>query len=313
MGKAPNPALGLTFRSPRNPWAVLRAGFLAVALLSVAGLPVAAQTVGQVVKVVAAENFYGDVVSQIGGSHVQVLSILSDPNVDPHLYESSVDDAKAIASADIVVKNSVGYDAFIDKLLAASPRPDRILIDVGALTGHKNGDNPHIWYDPATMPAVAQTVTQALSQKDPADQAYFVAQSQTFVSSLQPIQAQLAALQAKYGGTRILATEPIFNYTARAAGIVVLDAEGEFQKATQDGNDPPAFAVVKFRNQLMGGAARALIFNVQAVTNMSQQMQALAQQNNVPVVAASETQPPNTTYQQWQLSQLQNLMQALGG
>jgi zinc/manganese transport system substrate-binding protein len=168
-----SPTLTLALRAAHTFFQLLTATALTLLLFSASRLPAAAQTSGPVLKVVAAENFYGDVIAQIGGNHVQVLSILSDPSVDPHLYESSVDDAKALAGADIVVKNSVGYDAFMDKLLSASPRADRILIDVGALTGHKDGDNPHLWYDPATMPAVAQAAAQALSQKDPADQAYF--------------------------------------------------------------------------------------------------------------------------------------------
>jgi zinc/manganese transport system substrate-binding protein len=219
-----------------------------------------------------------------------------------------------VANADIVIKNSVGYDAFIDRLLAASPRPNRIVIDVGQLTGHKEGDNPHLWYDTFnTMPLLITALTQALSQKDPAGQAAYTAQGQAFINSLQPIQDLTNTIKQKYAGAPIMATEPLWNYQAKPAGVNVLDAEGPFQKATQDGNDPPAFAVVKFRDQLNNGAARLLIFNNQAVTPLSLQMQALAQQNNVPVVAMSETEPPNTTYHQWMTGQLQAVLQALGG
>jgi zinc/manganese transport system substrate-binding protein len=287
----------------------------AALFLAASVLPTAAQSApNNAVKVLGVENFYSDVASQVGGNRVQVYTILSDPSVDPHLYESNVDDAKMVANADVVIKNSVGYDSFIDRLLSASPRPDRIVIDVGKLTGHVDGDNPHIWYDTLnTMPALIPALTQALSQKDPAGQAYYSAQGQAFLTSLQSIQALANTIKQKYSGAPALATEPIWNYQAKAAGVNVLDAEGDFQKATQDGNDPPAFAVVKFRDQLNNRAARFLIFNSQAVTPMSQQMQGLAQANNVPVVAMSETQPPNSTYQQWMTSQLQAVLQALGG
>jgi zinc/manganese transport system substrate-binding protein len=278
-----------------------------------AAAPASAQTAGQV-KVLGVENFYADIASQVGGSRVQVSTVLSDPSVDPHLYESNVDDAKLVASADIVIKNSVGYDPFIDKLLAASPRPNRTLIDVGALTKHVDGDNPHLWYDTFnTMPLLVPALVQALTQKDPGGGAAYQAGGQAFLDSLQPIQAVCSTIKQKYAGTPVLGTEPVWNYQAAACGVKMLDAEGDFQKATQDANDPPAFAVAKFRNQLNSGAAKFLMFNNQAVTPMSQQMQGLAQANNIPVVGMSETMPPGMNYQQWMTSQLQAALQALGG
>lgn len=290
------------------------AGVLAAAALLGCGAQNAAVQKPNQLHVVGVENFYADVAGQIGGSRVRTDAILSDPNVDPHIYESSVEDAKIVAGADIVVKNGAGYDAFIDKLLAASPQPSRIVIDVGRLTGHKLGDNPHLWYDTFnTMPLLAQALTQALSEKDPSGQAYFEAQGRAFQASLQPIQHVAATIQQQYGGAAALATEPLWNYQAKACGITVRDAEGAFQKATQDGNDPPAAAVVRFREQLSTGAARFLVVNGQAVTPLSQQMQALAKQQHVPVVTMDETEPPGTTYQQWMTHQLRSVLKALGG
>src|SRR5579883_789388 len=135
------------------------------------------------IRIVAAENFYGDLASQIGGNRVAVVSILKDPNVDPHEYESSVDDARAIADARVVIENGAGYDAFVDKLLSASPRPRRIVIDVSQLTGHSAGDNPHFWYDPTTMPRVARRLFEVLIQIDPADRGYFSQRLQAFDAS----------------------------------------------------------------------------------------------------------------------------------
>jgi len=263
------------------------------------------------ISIVAAENFYGDVATQIGGNRVTVVSILKDPNVDPHEYESNVDDAKAIGSAQIVIKNGLGYDAFIDKLLAASPRPNRIVIDVGQLTGHQEGDNPHVWYQLATMPKVAQKLSQTLSQLDPADAAYFNGRLQSFDASEKAVADQVAAMKAKERGMKVLPTEPVFNYMAEEIGLDVVDKEGDFQRAVENGNDPPALAVATFRQQITSHAIKALIYNSQAVTPMTSQMQDLARQNHVPVVAVSETEPEGVTYQQWMLSQLRVLQQAL--
>jgi len=266
------------------------------------------------VQVVGVENFYADVAAQVGGSRTQVNTILSDPNVDPHVYESNVDDAKLVADADIVIKNGVGYDAFIDKLLAASPRPNRIVIDAAQLTGHKDGDNPHLWYDTFnTMPALVPALVQALSRKDPPGSAAYSAQGQAFLTSLQPIKNLESTLRQKYPGAPVMATEPLWNYMAKASGLNMLYAEGPFQKATQDGNDPPAYTVIQYREAITGGAARMLMFNNQAQTPMSQQLVALARQNNIPVVPMSETEPSNTTYQQWMGNQEQAVLQALGG
>jgi zinc/manganese transport system substrate-binding protein len=290
---------------------------LLAALFPASAAPAAAQTAppaASLVKVLGIENHYQDIAAQVGGSRVQTSTILSDPSVDPHMYESSVEDAKLVAGADIVIENGAGYDTFADRLLSASPRPERLLLRVDKITGHKDGDNPHLWYDTFnTMPALVTALVQALSQKDPAGADYYAAQGQAFLASLQPIQTACDSLKQRYGGVAVLGTEPLWNYQAKACGLAMLDAEGDFQKATQDGNDPPAFAVVKFRNQIPGRVARMLMFNSQAVTPMSSQMQALAQANSIPVVAMSETEPSGTTYQQWMMSQLQAVLQALGG
>ncbi len=261
--------------------------------------------------VVAAENFYGDVASQIGGQHVKVTSILSDPSIDPHLYESNVDNAKAIANARLVIKNGVGYDAFMDKLLAASPQQGRLVVDAPKLTGAADDANPHLWYDPKTMPLVAQAIADDLGQLDPADRADFDAAVHSFDASLKPLQDQIAAIRAKHAGAKVLPTEPVFDYMAEALGLDVVDKEGTFQRAVEAGNDPPAAAVAQFRQQLTSRALKALIYNSQAVTPITTQMQSLAEQNNVPVVGVSETEPPGKTYQQWQTEQLQALQAAL--
>jgi zinc/manganese transport system substrate-binding protein len=272
-----------------------------------------AASLAQPIRVVAAENFYGDVAAQIGGDRVTVVAILSDPSTDPHEYESNADDAKAIANAQLIVKNSLGYDAFIDNLASASPRPDRLVVDVGTLTGHVDGDNPHVWYDPTTMPKVAQRLAAVFTQLDPADGAYFAERLQAFAAREKSVDDLISAIGARHKGARVLMTEPVFVYMADALGLEVVDKEGAFQKAVEEGNDPPAAAVAAFRGQLASHTIKVLIYNSQAVTPMTKQMQAVAAQNNVAIVPVSETEPPNVTYQQWMIDQLTKLRTALGG
>ncbi len=265
------------------------------------------------ISVVAAEGFYGELAQQIGGQYVSVYSMLNDPNADPHEYEPTVSDAKAIASAQVVVENGLGYDAFVNQLLTASPRPSRVVIDVGQLTGHKEGDNPHVWYDPATMPRVAQELASTFARLDPAHSGAFNANLQAFQTSEKVVNDEIAALKARYQGTKVLVTEPVFDYMAEALGLDVVDLNGAFPRAVEEGNDPPASAVADFRQQLTSRAVSALIVNGQTVTPITTQMQDLARQSGVPVVVVTETEPKGKNYQQWMLDQLQSLGKALGG
>jgi len=262
------------------------------------------------VAVVAAENFYGNIVGQIAGDHVALTSIISDPNVDPHEYESSTRDAVAVAKAQLVVMNGVDYDTFMDHLLAASPNPSRKVINVAVLTGHKSGDNPHLWYDPATMPKVAAVVYDALLQIDPANAGSYRLWYQALGSSWGPLTQTIAQLKAQYAGTPVAVTEPVFGYMAAAIGLNVITPE-QFQKAIEDGDDPPAKALAQMEDQLKSHQAKVLLYNTQTVSPVTTRVQDLAKKVGVPVVGVSETEPPDKSFQQWMLSQLENLKAAL--
>jgi zinc/manganese transport system substrate-binding protein len=286
---------------------------LAIVVLMIAALclaPVVQAPAAPVIGVVAAENFYGDVVQQIAGNHVKVTSILSDPNVDPHEYETNSADAIAVANARLVIQSGIGYDSFIDHLVKASPNPRRTLVVVAALTGHRDGDNPHLWYQPATMPKVARVLTAVLIKIDPADAAYYRDGEARFLSSLEPLTRKIAAIKTRYGGAPVAYTEPVFGYMGEALGLHVLTSEA-FQKAVEDGNDPPAAAIASMETDLRAHRVKVLLYNVQTVTPITTRIQRLAKQSGISVVGVSETEPPGKTYQQWMLSQLDALEQAL--
>ena len=292
--------------------AATRLGGTIVALL-LWGVPAsapAAVPAGRIV-VVAAENFYGDIVGQLGGDHVAVTSIISDPNVDPHEYESSAKDAAAVANARLVIQNGLGYDAFMDRLMKASPNPQRRLIVVADLTGHRKGDNVHLWYDPPTIPKVAQTVYEALVQIDPGDAASFRNRYRAFQASLPPLTQAIDGVRAQYTGTPVAATEPVFGYMARATELNVITPVA-FQKAIEEGGDPPATALAQMEDQLKQHQAKVLLYNTQTVSPITTRVQQLAKKVGVPVVGVSETEPPGKSFQQWMLSQLERLRIALG-
>jgi zinc/manganese transport system substrate-binding protein len=273
---------------------------------------VPAASVASRIIVVAAENFYGDIVGQIGGDHVAVTSVISDPNVDPHEYVTNARDGAAVANARLVILNGIGYDDFMGRLLAASPNPQRKVIVVADLTGHKKGDNLHLWYDPPTIPKVAEVVLETLVQIDPGEAASFRNWYRAFQASFPPLTQAIARIKAQYSGAPVAFTEPVFGYMAAALGLNVLTPI-EFQKAIEEGEDPPASALARMEDQLKTHQVRVLLYNTQTVSPITTRVQELAKRAGIPVVGVSETEPPGKSFQQWMLSQLEALRAALAG
>ena len=262
------------------------------------------------ITVTGAENFYADVLHQIGGTHLKVYSLLNDPNADPHQFESNTGDARAVADSRLVLENGLGYDAFMDKLLGASPSPQRVVIKVQTLIGAQEGVNVHVWYDPTVMPRVAATVSTALARLDPARAAEYSANLSTFQDSLKPLNDQVASLNHRYAGVPIAFTEPVFGYMATAIGLDVRSPV-EFMKAVEEGNDPPSTAVAEEQDLITKRQVRALLYNSQVATRVTAKIKDLAARNGIPVVGVSETEPPGMTFQDWQLSTLKRLDAAL--
>jgi zinc/manganese transport system substrate-binding protein len=261
------------------------------------------------IPVVAAENFYGDVARQIGGAHVRVTSILSNPDEDPHLFEASPSVARALSAARIVVYNGIDYDPWVGKLLAAASGRNRETIVVAALIGKKTGDNPHIWYDPATMPALAQALADDLGRADPAGRSAFQQRLARFARSMMPVTAKIAALRKRLSGTPVTATEPIFGYMFKALGMRVRNRD--FQRAVMNNTEPSASAVAAFENDLATHRVKLLVYNSQASDPVAERMMKLAKASRIPVVAATETEPPGKTYQTWMLGELDAVDRAL--
>ena len=262
------------------------------------------------ISVVAAENFYGDITKQLGGSHVSVTSILSDPNVDPHLYESNVQTAETVSKAQLVIENGLGYDTWMDQLLAASPKPGRIVLVAGNIANHKLTDNPHVWYGFDNVTTIAQAITGALKKLDTNDASTFDSNLASFKQSLMPLEEKISAINSKYAGTPVALTETIYLYQSAPEGLDVL-TPFEFEKAIAEGNDPPANTVTITNDQITRKQVKALIYNVQTVTPITTNLQNEARSLNIPIVPVSETMPPAKTYQTWMMDQLDTLEQAL--
>lgn len=261
------------------------------------------------IPVVAAENFYGDVARQIGGAQVAVTSILSNPDQDPHLFEASPKTARALQQARVVIYNGADYDPWMTKLLGASPSARRTTIVAAQLVGKKAGDNPHLWYDPRTMPAVASAISHALVAADPAHKKRYETNLAAFLHSLAPLHAKIAALHQRYAGTPVTATEPVFGYMSEALGLAMRNLP--FQMAMMNDTEASASAIAAFERDLKERRVRVLIYNRQATEALTQRMLKLAQQSRVPTVSVSETQPSDMSFQQWMMTQLNALDNAL--
>jgi zinc/manganese transport system substrate-binding protein len=263
------------------------------------------------VSVVAAENFYGDMASQIGGANVAVTSILSNPDDDPHLFEASPETAKALSDAKVVIVNGVDYDPWMEKLLSAHKAPGRNEILVSALVGRKPGDNPHLWYDLAAMKAAAKALVADLVAVDPAHKADYEQGQAKFLDSLKPLDDKIAAMRKSYAGQQVTASEPVFGYQAGLIGLKVRNEK--YALAIMNNAEPTPSEVAAFENDLKSKKVKAMLYNAQASEPAVGKLVQLAKDNGIPVVGVSETEPPNSTYQDWMMGQLDALDKALAG
>jgi zinc/manganese transport system substrate-binding protein len=281
---------------------------LILAILS-AFVPRPGQAQAPRLTIVAAENFYGDLAAQIAGPGSRVTSIMSNPDQDPHLFEASPSVGRALSGARIVIMNGADYDPWMDKMLAAARAPGRRVIVAAELVGRHAGDNPHLWYDPATMAAVAKALATALEAADPADKAGVEQRLQAFLGSLKPVGDEIAEMRMRLAGTAVTATEPVFGYMATALGLTMRNER--FQLAVMNDTEPSASDTAAFETDLRRHLVRVLIYNAQATGAAAARLMRIARQAHVPVVAVTETEPAGKTYQQWMTDQLGALDAAL--
>jgi zinc/manganese transport system substrate-binding protein len=283
---------------------------LAAAMLAlVQFVPLCGALAADRVNIVAAENFYGDLARQIGGDHVTVTSILANPDEDPHLFETSPSTARAVANAAIVIYNGAGYDPWMEKLVSASPASGRTAIVAAGLTDRKEGDNPHLWYDPATLPALAGALEAELVKKDPANAGAYEANLAKFITSMEALGKEIAGVRASYGGVQVTATEPVFGYMAEALGLKMLNQE--FQIAVMNGAEPTPGQVIAFEKSLKDGSAKILFYNSQVTDQATGRLLELARANKVAVVGVTETEPAGQTIQSWFGRQIEAVEKAL--
>ena len=301
----------MDMRSSRAHTTALVAGVITVASLGLAGCAGASTSAPDVVHVVAAENFWGNITSQIGRRDVAVTSLITNPNADPHLFETDAADAATLAQAQVVIENGAGYDTWMGSLLGADGGSPRIVNAATVLHITGSDPNPHLWYAIPRVPTVAAAIAGALEKAAPADGAAFKANLATFDASLAPLNSTLATIKAHFHSVPVAYTERVPGYAQAAAGLDVKTPPG-FARAIEDGTDPGPADTLAMQKLLTDHDINVLLYNVQTVTPVTTQIRALARSHDIPVVGVSETMPAGAaSYQQWQESQLTNLLHAL--
>jgi len=296
--------------------ALLLAVAAAVAATVAAACSGSASGAGSTGKIVAvgAENEYADVIGQVGGKYVQVSAIMSNPSTDPHTFEASIAVSREVGNAQLVVQNGLGYDSFMNTIESASPGSGRKVIDGQQLLKPPDSTpNPHLWYDPATMPKVADAIAADLTAIQPEHAAYFQANARAFGTSLKALTGTIASFRAGYPGTPVATTEPVADYLLAALGADNL-TPWTFQADVMNGVDPSPQNVAAVRALFAQRKVKALLYNQQVTDPLMQSFIALAQQNHIPVVSVYETMPvPGYDFQTWMLAEVQALRKAVTG
>lgn len=262
------------------------------------------------INIVAAENFYGEIAQAIGGERVSVTSVITQPGTDPHDYEPTPSVARAVADADIVVLNGADYDPWMERLIDASQNPDRGVIDVAALIGKKAGDNPHVWYEPHAMTRLADALVDRLVVADPGGATAYREQRTILLGKLAAINEKISSLNARFAGTPVTATEPVFGYMADALGLAMQNED--FQTAIMNETEPSAGAIAAMESSIKEGRVKVLFYNTQVEDPLTQHLAELAKAAGVAVVGVTETQPEGKTFTEWMLDQLDATGNALG-
>jgi zinc/manganese transport system substrate-binding protein len=246
----------------------------------------------------------------LGGQCVRVTSIINDPSADPHEFQIDVQVGKAYQMAELVVQNGLGYDEFSNKIMVTLPQKP-VVITAGEAVGLKSGDNPHLWYSPDYVRRISMAITHTLKQLRPLAATYFDAQAQEFAIALTPYHALIEEIKRRFAGTPIGATETVFVYMAEATGLNLVSPP-RFMQAVAEGTNPTVRDVAMFHDQIRQKHIKVLVYNTQAVSNLTSQLRTLAQELGIPVVGVTETLVPvHDSFQNWQVQQLRDLLAAL--
>jgi zinc/manganese transport system substrate-binding protein len=292
------------------------AGWVGIAGCGRSGSPAPGAGAGGATKlqVVAAENFWGSIASQLAGGRASVKSVIVNPNADPHAYEPSAQDARAMVASNMAIVNGLGYDNWSSELLQASPQPGRIVLNVGELLGLASGANQHRWYFPSNVYTVIERITAGYQRLDPRDAAFFARQKLSFEThALARYEHLRREIRARYASVPVGYSESVFQGLGEDLGLKLLTPYS-FTKAIAEGTDVTAQDKQSVDAQAREGRIKVWIFNSQNVTPDVQRVNQIAHERQIPIATVTETlSPASDSFQQWQVAELEGLMRALHG
>jgi len=262
------------------------------------------------VQIVAAENYWGDLIAQLGGEYVEVNCIITDPNADPHEYESTTSDAKDFAKADYIIINGVGYDSWAEQLISSGTEEGCKVLNIGDLVGVEEGENEHIWFSKTYVNEAVTQMKDDLVALDPDHAAQYGSQYLNLTASLLEYQQICANISANFSGTKIAGSAEIVEYIADSTGLDLVTSE-DFLEAICEGYDPPAASIAEFQEQLQSGTVKVLVYSTQTETPITENLRVLAVEEGVPIVYVTHTMPLNMTFQEWMVSFYNDLEEAL--
>jgi zinc/manganese transport system substrate-binding protein len=278
-------------------------------MLSLSGLSILSVHASPIT-VIAAENFYGELVREIGGDQVKVQSIISNPDADPHLFTTSPALNRSLSEAQIIIYNGAGYDSWMEQMLATNSKNNQVsLIKVADLVGVKDGENPHLWYKPETFPKLANLIATKLIQLNPQAKTKITNNLNNFLAEHAKVIQLIAQTKAKYQGTPVTATEPVYGYMAQALGLTMLG--NDFQWKIMNDTEPTPQIIASYQNLLTHKKVKILFYNNQVTEPVTKNMQELAKQQKIQVVGVSETMPNQLTINHWLRNEIQATIKAL--
>ncbi|MGW6642193.1 metal ABC transporter solute-binding protein, Zn/Mn family [Streptomyces iakyrus] len=266
------------------------------------------------VAVVASTNVWGDIARRVGGDRVDVTSVISDPDQDPHSYEADPRNQLALSEAKVVVENGGGYDDFVGRMLKSGHNDSAEVVDaveVSGKTAPKGGElNEHVWYDFPTVAKVADRITAALTKADPADAGVFERNAAAFKAKLAPLEAKEARIKKAHGGEGVAITEPVPLYMTEASGLVNR-TPAQFSEAIEEGDDVSPRVLQQSLALFSGKKVKVLVYNEQTSGPQTEKAEAAAEAAGIPVVPVTETLPKGKDYLGWMTDNVDALASAL--
>ncbi|MDR2082393.1 MAG: zinc ABC transporter substrate-binding protein [Candidatus Ancillula trichonymphae] len=238
--------------------------------------------------IVVSVNQWKSPVEDVVGKCGKVSVIISGTDVDPHDYEPSPSVVATIKKADVLVVNGVDYDSWASKSAGESTH----VFDIAKKADVKEGDNPHLWYNPQVYKKLSAGLEEELKILRPESDKYFKEQVEKFDKKVDQLLQKVEDKKKHLSGKKFVASESVANYLAKAIGPEDATPEG-YANATANEGEPSANDVAKMHEVLTSGQAQFFFYNTQEENNLTKDLLADAQKSGIKILKVTEQCPSN--------------------